>query len=76
MERERERERERCMRRFCDMHGHSRAKGVFLYGILGEMDRQRRQRHRRSPATSVVSIWFLDFSSVIFFLFLGSDIYI
>ncbi|KAH8093452.1 hypothetical protein JL720_4586 [Aureococcus anophagefferens] len=34
---------------FCDLHGHSRAKGVFLYGILSDADRYG-LRARRSLA--------------------------
>ncbi|KAH8061179.1 hypothetical protein JL722_4480 [Aureococcus anophagefferens] len=36
---------------FCDLHGHSRAKGVFLYGILSDADRYG-LRARRSLANA------------------------
>ncbi|KAJ1454709.1 hypothetical protein M885DRAFT_521293 [Pelagophyceae sp. CCMP2097] len=32
---------------FCDVHGHSRAKGVFLYGILTAADREDDRRQKR-----------------------------
>ncbi|EGB06340.1 hypothetical protein AURANDRAFT_10716, partial [Aureococcus anophagefferens] len=32
---------------FCDLHGHSRAKGVFLYGILSDADRYGLRARRR-----------------------------
>ncbi|KAK7241490.1 cytosolic carboxypeptidase protein [Aureococcus anophagefferens] len=40
---------------FCDLHGHSRAKGVFLYGILSDADRYG-LRARRSLAKDARAI--------------------
>lgn len=41
---------------FCDLHGHSRAQGLFLYGILSNADKQQRGRRSKPPTTFKLAV--------------------